>query len=50
MGGGHYVAYALNPNDKWYCFDDSHAQEVSEERVGKENGYLLFYRARDIGT
>lgn len=23
MGGGHYVTYAKNPNDKWYCYNDS---------------------------
>lgn len=23
MGGGHYVTYAKNPNEKWYCYNDS---------------------------
>lgn len=23
LGGGHYVAYAKNPNGKWYCYNDS---------------------------
>ncbi|NXT06610.1 UBP32 hydrolase, partial [Prunella fulvescens] len=23
MGGGHYVTYAKNPNNKWYCYNDS---------------------------
>jgi len=23
LGGGHYVAYAKNPNAKWYCYNDS---------------------------
>jgi len=23
LGGGHYVAYARNPNKKWYCYNDS---------------------------
>ena len=23
LGGGHYVAFAKNPNKKWYCYNDS---------------------------
>ncbi|XP_078535930.1 ubiquitin carboxyl-terminal hydrolase 32 isoform X3 [Lissotriton helveticus] len=23
LGGGHYVTYAKNPNEKWYCYNDS---------------------------
>jgi len=23
LGGGHYVTYAKNPNNKWYCYNDS---------------------------
>ena len=23
LGGGHYVAFAKNPNRKWYCYNDS---------------------------
>ena len=23
MNGGHYIAYAKNPNGKWYCYNDS---------------------------
>lgn len=48
MGGGHYVAYGKNPKDQWVFFNDSSAREVSDERVGKENGYCLFYTARGL--
>ena len=23
LGGGHYVAYAKNTRDQWFCFNDS---------------------------
>lgn len=29
LGGGHYVTYAKNPNEKWYCYNDSSCK-VSE--------------------
>ena len=48
MGGGHYVAYGKNPKDQWVFFNDSSAREVPDERVGKENGYCLFYTARGL--
>jgi ubiquitin carboxyl-terminal hydrolase 6/32 len=50
MGGGHYVAYGKNPNSQWVFFNDSSAKDVPEERVGKENGYCLFYTARGLKT
>jgi ubiquitin carboxyl-terminal hydrolase 6/32 len=50
MGGGHYVAYGKNPNSQWVFFNDSSAKDVPEERVGKENGYCLFYTARGLNT
>lgn len=48
MGGGHYVAYAKNPNNKWYYYNDSSCKEVPAERVAREDGYCLFYTARGI--
>ena len=49
MGGGHYVAYAKDDSEgKWWFFNDSSCKEVSDERVSKENGYVLFYRARNL--
>ncbi|PIA15957.1 peptidase C19, ubiquitin carboxyl-terminal hydrolase 2, partial [Coemansia reversa NRRL 1564] len=46
MGGGHYTAYALSPEDaKWYDFNDSHVSEVSDsESVKSAAAYMLFYR------
>ncbi|KAJ1738053.1 hypothetical protein LPJ79_005803 [Coemansia sp. RSA 1821] len=48
MGGGHYTAYARNPeDDKWYNFDDSHVSPVSDpESVKTAAAYMLFYRLR----
>ncbi|KAJ2850492.1 hypothetical protein IWW36_001872 [Coemansia brasiliensis] len=48
MGGGHYTAYARNPEDgKWYNFDDSHVSPVSDpESVKTAAAYMLFYRLR----
>ncbi|KAJ2609628.1 hypothetical protein H4S08_003960 [Coemansia sp. RSA 1365] len=48
MGGGHYTAYALSPEDaKWYDFNDSHVSEVSDsESVKSAAAYMLFYRLR----
>lgn len=48
MGGGHYVAYGKNQNDKWYYFNDSSCKVAAEERVKRENGYFLFYTARGL--
>lgn len=52
MGFGHYTAYAKNPNtDRWYEFDDSRVQQISEDRVKHtvvtDAAYNLFYRRRD---
>ncbi|KAL8276325.1 hypothetical protein RQP46_011291 [Phenoliferia psychrophenolica] len=51
MGGGHYTAYAKNPeNDKWYEFDDSRVSPIEKEkvegRIKTKAAYLLFYRRR----
>ncbi|KAJ2797448.1 hypothetical protein H4S07_005944, partial [Coemansia furcata] len=48
LGGGHYTAYALNPEDaKWYNFNDSSVSEVSgPESVKTAAAYMLFYRLR----
>ncbi|GAA5905996.1 putative ubiquitin-specific protease UBP12 [Sporobolomyces salmoneus] len=54
LGGGHYTAFAKNPdNNKWYDFDDSRVSPLSDpSRVVSSAAYLLFYRrrtARPIG-
>ncbi|KAI9141081.1 hypothetical protein BKA69DRAFT_1038720 [Paraphysoderma sedebokerense] len=47
LGGGHYTAYAKNPIDnRWYDFDDSSVQPISESKVKSPAAYLLFYRRR----
>ena len=37
LGGGHYVAYGVNPNNKWYCFNDSSVKV----RKTQNQGYLM---------
>ncbi|UZJ55146.1 hypothetical protein CBS101457_004466 [Exobasidium rhododendri] len=49
LGGGHYTAFAKNPEDeKWYYFDDSSVRAVTnpEVEVKDKAAYLLFYRRR----
>ncbi|KAJ2389508.1 hypothetical protein H4S02_002331 [Coemansia sp. RSA 2611] len=48
LGGGHYTAYALNPEDqRWYDFNDMSVSEVYEsESVKTAAAYMLFYRLR----
>ena len=44
-GGGHYTAYALNPeNQEWYEFDDSYVTKVEPSVVMNAEAYVLFYR------
>ena len=44
-GGGHYTAYALNPeNEEWYEFDDSFVTQVEPSAVLNAEAYVLFYR------
>ncbi|KAI3625110.1 hypothetical protein CBS9595_000471 [Malassezia furfur] len=48
LGGGHYTAFAKNPEDgRWYNYDDSSVRPVSDpETVKSSAAYLLFYRRR----
>uniref|UniRef100_A0A6Q2X4H8 Ubiquitin carboxyl-terminal hydrolase 32 n=1 Tax=Esox lucius TaxID=8010 RepID=A0A6Q2X4H8_ESOLU len=48
MGGGHYVTYAKNPNDKWYCYNDSSCKEVHSEEIDTESAYILFYEQQGV--
>ncbi|XP_074640674.1 ubiquitin carboxyl-terminal hydrolase 32-like [Tubulanus polymorphus] len=44
LGGGHYVAYAKNPNnEKWYCYNDSSCKEIQPSQVDTDSAYILFY-------
>ena len=51
FGGGHYVAYALNPIDKkWYYYDDSQTEYIPyedlESRILTNEAYILYYQCR----
>lgn len=47
LGGGHYTAYAKNPeDDKWYYYDDSSVRPANIEDSKSSAAYLLFYRRR----
>ncbi|XP_040901729.1 ubiquitin carboxyl-terminal hydrolase 32 isoform X4 [Toxotes jaculatrix] len=48
MGGGHYVTYAKNPNEKWYCYNDSSCKEVHSEEVDTDSAYILFYEQQGV--
>ncbi|XP_063060913.1 ubiquitin carboxyl-terminal hydrolase 32 isoform X2 [Engraulis encrasicolus] len=48
MGGGHYVTYAKNPNDKWYYYNDSSCKEVNSEEVDADSAYILFYEQQGV--
>ena len=42
--GGHYTASIKNPNGKWYEFNDTNVNEISEEQVVSNRAYCFFYR------
>ncbi|KAJ2869257.1 hypothetical protein GGH93_006217 [Coemansia aciculifera] len=48
LGGGHYTAYARNPeDDTWYDFNDSSVSKVfGPESIKTAAAYMLFYRLR----
>lgn len=48
LGGGHYVAYGKNPNNKWYSYNDSMCREVAEEHIDKNSAYILFYEREGL--
>lgn len=48
LGGGHYVTYAKNPNDKWYCYNDSSCKEVHSEEIDTDSAYILFYEQQGV--
>ncbi|XP_068173192.1 ubiquitin carboxyl-terminal hydrolase 32 isoform X2 [Antennarius striatus] len=48
LGGGHYVTYAKNPNDKWYCYNDSSCKEVHSEEIDTDSAYILFYEQQEV--
>ena len=45
---GHYTAYCLNDNGKYYHFNDSYVEKVTnEDELYKGGAYLLFYKKVD---
>lgn len=58
LNGGHYIAYACNPNDSWYCYNDSSCREVSAvetdveaktvPRIDTSSAYILFYERKGL--
>ena len=42
--GGHYTAYIKNSNQKWYHFNDTDVNEISESHLITSKGYCYFYR------
>ena len=42
--GGHYSAYVKNSNQKWYHFNDTNVDEISESQLITSKGYCYFYR------
>ena len=48
MGGGHYIAYALNPIDlNWYEFNDSRVNKIDIKHLVTKDAYVLFYRLKE---
>lgn len=45
-GGGHYTAYVKNANGKWYSFNDTFVNEISQDQVISSMTYCLFYRKK----
>ncbi|KAI1893379.1 hypothetical protein AGOR_G00123130 [Albula goreensis] len=48
LGGGHYVTYAKNPKEKWYCYNDSSCKEVHSEEIDTDSAYILFYEQQGV--
>ncbi|CAN8252528.1 unnamed protein product [Cochlearia groenlandica] len=44
MGGGHYTAYVHHGGDRWYDFDDSNVNPISQEKIKTSAAYVLFYK------
>jgi ubiquitin carboxyl-terminal hydrolase 8 len=44
--GGHYTAYVKNENGKWYEYNDTSVQEISEKNVISQKSYCFFYRKK----
>ena len=45
--GGHYTANIKNANGKWYNFNDTNINEISENKIISPHTYCLFYRKKN---
>jgi ubiquitin C-terminal hydrolase len=44
LSRGHYTAYCKNPADgRWYNFDDTTVQPITEDQLVTDKAYMLFY-------
>ena len=48
LGGGHYVSYSRNEENKWYCHNDSACKEVPEANIDKSSAYILMYEREGL--
>jgi ubiquitin carboxyl-terminal hydrolase 6/32 len=49
LNGGHYIAYAKNPNGAWYCYNDSSCREIAgRPNIDPSTAYLLFYERKNL--
>ena len=45
--GGHYTAYVKTANNKWWHFNDTHTNEISDiKKLQSNNAYCFFYRKK----
>ncbi|XP_071958603.1 ubiquitin carboxyl-terminal hydrolase 2-like [Antedon mediterranea] len=43
--GGHYIAHAKHAiHNKWFCYDDTRVDEVSDTTIKSSQAYVLFYQ------
>lgn len=45
--GGHYTANIKNMNGKWYSFNDTFINEISDNNIITQHTYCLFYRKKN---
>ncbi|XP_031572210.1 ubiquitin carboxyl-terminal hydrolase 32-like [Actinia tenebrosa] len=50
LGGGHYISYSINPNGKWYCYNDSSCKECEATKMQRDSPYMLFYEQENLNT
>ena len=48
LGGGHYISYAHNPNNRWYLYNDSSCKECDISKMQKDSPYMLFYQRDNL--